>query len=196
MKPRAPSTPLMDCGGMPSGSVPANRGLTVIFTGNGKGKTSAGMGVVFRALGHGYRCMVIQFIKANRETGELKMAERLAPQLEFVQTGKGFTWLKEHAAEEHRRAAQEGVALAKAALEKGGCKVLLLDEILYALGKNLVSFDDIKGLVAAKPAATHLILTGRGATPELIALADMVSDIDSVKHPYQAGIPAQKGLDF
>lgn len=172
------------------------RGLTVIFTGDGKGKTSAGMGVVFRALGHGYRCMVIQFIKANRETGELKMAERLAPQLEFVQTGKGFTWLKEHAAEEHRLAAQEGVALAKAALEKGKCKVLLLDEILYALGKDLVSFDDIKALIAAKPAAMHLILTGRGATPELIALADMVSRVDSVKHPYQAGIPAQKGLDF
>lgn len=172
------------------------RGLTVIFTGNGKGKTSAGMGVVFRALGHGYRCMVIQFIKANRETGELKMAERLAPQLEFVQTGKGFTWLKEHAAEEHRLAAQEGVALAKTALAKGECKVLLLDEILYALGKNLVSSGDIKALIAAKPPTMHLILTGRGATPELIALADMVSDIEAIKHPYQAGIPAQKALDF
>ena len=172
------------------------RGLTVIFTGPGKGKTTAALGVAFRALGHGYRCKIIQFIKSKGKTGELILAERLAPQMEIIQTGLGFTWLKEHDPEEHRLAAQAGLRVAQEVLEQGDCKVVVLDEILYALGKSLVTLDDVIGLVGKKQPHTHLILTGRGAPPELVAMADMVTTMEAVKHPYQAGIPAQKGLDF
>jgi cob(I)alamin adenosyltransferase len=172
------------------------RGLTVIFTGPGKGKTTAALGVAFRALGHGYKCKIIQFIKSSGNTGELMLAERLAPQMEILQTGLGFTWLKEHDPEEHRQAAQAGLRVAQEVLEQGDCKVVVLDEILYALGKSLVTLDDVIGLVGKKQPHAHLILTGRGAPPELVAMADMVTTMEAVKHPYQAGIPAQKGLDF
>lgn len=172
------------------------RGLTVIFTGPGKGKTSAALGVVFRALGHGYKCKIIQFIKSKGNTGELALAERLAPQIEIVQIGLGFTWRKKHEPEEHREAALAGLRLAQEVLEQGDCKVVALDEILYALGKNLVTLDEIIALIGKKQPHTHLILTGRGAPPELVAMADMVTTMESTKHPYQAGVPAQKGLDF
>jgi cob(I)alamin adenosyltransferase len=172
------------------------RGLTVIFTGPGKGKTTAALGVAFRALGHGYRCKIIQFIKSNRNTGELMLAERLAPQMEIVQTGLGFTWLKGHTPEEHREAAQAGLRLAQEVLERGDCKVVVLDEILYALGKSLVTLDEALALIGKKQPHVHLILTGRGAPPELVAMADIVTTMEAAKHPFQAGIPAQKGLDF
>jgi len=172
------------------------RGLTVIFTGPGKGKTSAALGVAFRALGHGYRCKIIQFIKSRGDTGEIMLAGRLAPQMEIVQTGLGFTWLNDHTPEEHREAALDGLRLAQEVLELGNCKVVVLDEILYAMGKNLVTLDEVIALVGKKQPHTHLILTGRGAPPELVAMADMVTTMEAVKHPFQSGIPAQKGLDF
>lgn len=174
----------------------AERGLTVIFTGPGKGKTTAALGVALRALGHGYRCKIIQFIKSRGNTGELIMAGRLAPQLEIIQAGLGFTWLQKHSPEEHREAALAGLRLAQDALEKEDCKVIVLDEILYALGKNLVTLDEVIALIEKKQPYAHLILTGRGAPAELVAIADMVTTMEATKHPYQAGIPAQKGLDF
>ena len=174
----------------------AERGLIVIFTGPGKGKTTAALGVVFRALGHGYRCKIIQFIKSNRDTGELMLAGRLSPQMEITQTGLGFTWRKEHTPEEHRKAALDGLRIAQEALEQGDFKVVVLDEILYALGKSLVTLDEVIAIVCKKRPDTHLILTGRGAPPELVSMADMVTVMEAVKHPFQSGVPAQKGLDF
>ncbi len=172
------------------------QGLTVIFTGNGKGKTSAALGVVFRALGHGFKCRVIQFIKGSMDTGELHLAARLAPELSIVQTGLGFTWKKEHAFEQHVQAARKAIEMAREDIASGAWDVVLLDEILYALNGNLITLGDIEGLIAAKPEGTHLILTGRGAPPELIEKADMVTSMEPVKHPISKGIPAQKGLDF
>ena len=169
------------------------KGLTVIFTGPGKGKTSAGFGVLFRAAGHGMGCHAIQFIKGNRNSGELRTAEKLGIPVE--QMGKGFTWLPEYSLEQHKEAAAEGYARAKELLASG-IDVLLLDEILYALGKELVTEDEVLALMETKPEHTHLILTGRGATERLTEKADMVSTIEATKHPYQAGIPAQKGVDF
>ncbi|MBI4667170.1 MAG: cob(I)yrinic acid a,c-diamide adenosyltransferase [Nitrospinae bacterium] len=172
------------------------RGLTVIFTGDGKGKTSAMLGAVMRALGHGMKCKVIQFIKANSATGELETAKRLAPQLEIVQAGLGFTWLPGHGIDEHEKAAQAGLALAMEALASADYGLVAMDEALYALKKGLVSLDQLKQAVLAKPAHTHLILTGRGAPQELVELADMVTSMESVKHPMSKGIPAQPGLDY
>lgn len=171
------------------------KGLTVIFTGDGKGKTSAAMGVVFRALGHGFKCIVVQFIKGTMDTGEIRSAEAHGDSLEIVRVGKGFTNTGKHTEEEHKEAAQDGLMEAERALD-GSYGVIVLDEILYALGKGLVTLEDVLWFIGKKPESTHLILTGRGAPQELIDKADMVTEMKSVKHPYEAGIPAQKGLDF
>jgi len=171
------------------------QGLTVVFTGDGKGKTSAAMGVVFRALGHGLKCRVVQFIKGTMDTGEIRSAEAHGDSLEIVRVGKGFTNTRKHTEEEHKEAAQDGLMEAEKSLD-GSYGVVVLDEILYALGKGLVTIEDIFWLIKSKPETTHLIFTGRGAPQELIDKADMVTEMKSVKHPYSSGITAQKGLDF
>lgn len=172
------------------------KGLTVIFTGDGKGKTSAALGALFRSLGHGFNCKVIQFIKARKDTGEFLLAKTLAPKLEFVQFGKGFTWKKDFTMAEHKAAAQEGIKTAMQEIASGRYGMVVLDEILYALGKELVSLAQIIELIEKKPASMHLILTGRGAPDELIEKADLVTEMKEIKHPMKSGIPAQKGLDF
>ncbi|MDH4183668.1 MAG: cob(I)yrinic acid a,c-diamide adenosyltransferase [Nitrospinota bacterium] len=171
-------------------------GLTVIFTGDGKGKTSAALGVVARCLGHGGKCKMIQFIKGRIVSGESLLPPRLAPDLEISQVGRGFTWLEDVPKEEHARAAQEGVQMARQALESGQYDVVALDEILYALKAGLVTVEQIEELIGAKPAQCHLILTGRGAPQRLIDKADLVTSMTSVKHHKDAGIKAQKCLDF
>ena len=170
-------------------------GLTVIFTGDGKGKTSAAFGTVFRALGHGMKCKVIQFIKGTMDTGELHSAKRFEDILEVVRVGEGFTWQEGKPRAEHVNAARKGLELAKEALA-GDYGVLVLDEIIYAIRAGLVTIEDVLGLVALKPATMHLVLTGRDVPRELAECADMVSEIRPVKHPFEKGIPAQKGLDF
>jgi len=171
-------------------------GVTAIFTGDGKGKTSAALGIAARSLGHGRRCKVIQFIKGRRRTGELALAERLAPDLEIVQTGRGFTWLEDVTPEEHRHAAQEGLAMAEETLASEECKVLVLDEILYALRSDLVTVEQIERLMDMKPEKMHLVLTGRGAPERLIEKADLVTSMENIKHPKAQGIPAQKCMDY
>ncbi|GMT42939.1 MAG: cob(I)alamin adenosyltransferase [bacterium] len=172
------------------------RGLTVIFTGNGKGKTSAALGVVLRALGHGFRCKVIQFIKGEMDSGELHLAGKFGGEFEIAQSGRGFTWLKDHTVEEHKAAAQDGLRMASTDMLSENYRVLVLDEILYALTKELVTLKQLYELIGKKPPSTHLILTGRAAPSELIEKADMVTSMESIKHPFKSGIPAQKGLDF
>ncbi len=173
-----------------------HRGITAIFTGDGKGKTSAALGVVFRALGHDMDCNIIQFIKGDKRTGELSLMKRLGPGLQITQTGKGFTWKKGVSQEEHRQAAKKGIKLAADAIASDKWMVIVLDEILYALKADLVTVEQIEELIDLKPAHKHLILTGRGAPKRLIDKADMVTSMENVKHPMQAGIAAQKGIDF
>ncbi len=172
------------------------KGLTVIFTGDGKGKTSAALGVVLRALGHGWKCKVIQFIKGGMDSGELHLDKEFSGNFEIVQAGLGFTWLKKHTMDEHETAARHGLEMATLDLTSNTYDVLVLDEILYALKKKLVTLKQIEKLINQKPEQTHLILTGRDAPPELIDKADMVTSMEAVKHPMKKGIPAQKGLDF
>lgn len=172
------------------------KGLTVIFTGDGKGKTSAALGVVMRALGYGFKCKVIQFIKGGMDSGELNLDKEFSGNFEIVQAGLGFTWLKNHTMDEHETAAQQGLEMAEDDLASNAYQVLVLDEILYALKKKLVSLAQLEKLIRQKPERTHLILTGRDAPPELIDKADMVTSMSAVKHPMKKGIPAQKGLDF
>lgn len=172
------------------------RGLVIIFTGEGKGKTSAALGSAMRTVGHGRRCKIYQFIKAAKKTGELHLVSRLAPELEITQVGLGFTRSTKFTQEEHRNAAQAGLAEATETIQSGIYTTVILDEILYAIKSGLVSTEQVLDVIAAKPAHVHLILTGRGAPAELLEKADMVTEMVEIAHPYKKGIPAQKGIDY
>ena len=179
------------------------RGLIVIYTGNGKGKTSASLGAALRALGHGWRVLVIQFFKGDWPVvfGELEMAKRLAPQFEVLQLGRGFV---KHMGdrkpfEAHVAAAQEALRIAKERITSGAYDLIILDEITYAIdyaGVQLVSVEDVLALLEAKPPALHLILTGRNAPQAIIDRADLVTEMEEIKHPWQQKIPAQVGIDY
>lgn len=171
------------------------RGLTIVFTGNGKGKSTAAMGMCLRAWGHDYKIFMLQFIKGTWKTGEQRAIARL-PGWERVHYGKGFTWLKRATPEEHRQAAREALAEARARLLSGEYDVVFLDEILYAVRNELLTLEDVLDLVAARPRPVHLILTGRGAPQELIDVADLVTEMREIKHPYRVGVKAQKGIEF
>ena len=181
----------------------SRRGLVIVNTGNGKGKTTASLGVVLRALGHGWRVLVIQFFKGDWPVvfGELEMAKRLAPQLEILQLGKGFVKHMGDAKpfEEHLAAAKDAVRIAKEQITSGTYDLIVLDEIIYAIdyaGVQLISLEEVLGLLEAKPPALHLILTGRNAPQALIDRADLVTDMQEIKHPWQRKIPAQLGIDY
>ena len=184
-------------------SSPSRRGLIVVYTGNGKGKTSAALGTALRALGHGWRVLVIQFFKGDWPIvfGEVEMGKRLAPQLEVLQLGKGFVKYMgdKKPFEEHLAAAREALQVAQEKITSGRYDMIILDELLYAIdyaGVQLVSVDDVLGLLAAKPAALHLILTGRNAPQAIVDRADLVTSMEEVKHPWQQKIPAQVGIDY
>ena len=181
----------------------ARRGLNIVYTGNGKGKTSAALGASFRALGHGWKVLIIQFFKGDWPVvfGELEMGKRLAPQFEVLQLGKGFVKHMGDAKpfEEHLEAARAALNTAKAKITSDRYDLIVLDEIIYAIdyaGVQLVSIDDVLDLMAAKPPRLHLILTGRNAPPAIVERADLVTDMREIKHPWQQKIPAQQGIDY
>ena len=184
-------------------SASARRGLIIVYTGNGKGKTTASLGTVFRALGQGWRVLVIQFFKGDWPVvfGELELSKRLAPQLEFLQLGKGFVKYMgdQKPFDEHLAAAKDAVRVAREKIASGLYDLVVLDEIIYAIdyaGVALVSLDDVLGLLDAKPPSVHLILTGRNAPQPLIDRADLVTEMREIKHPWQQKIPAQEGIDY
>jgi cob(I)alamin adenosyltransferase len=175
------------------------RGLTIVYTGDGKGKTTAAVGLTVRAAGNKMRVLFVQFIKGSWKSGEREVLRSL-PDVEVAVTGRGFTieGLRNPRIpmEAHQDAAAAGWALARQAIAEGGYDMVVLDEILGAINANLVSIDEVLETVRSRPRRLHLVLTGRGAPPELIALADLVSEVRAVKHPYEHGIPAQRGIEF
>ena len=184
-------------------STAPRRGLTIIYTGPGKGKTTAALGMALRALGHGWRVLVIQFFKGDWPItfGELEMAKRLSPQFEVLQLGKGFVKFMgdRKPFDEHLAAAREALRIAQERVASGAYDLIILDEIIYAIdyaGVQLLSLDDVLGLLAAKPPSLHLVLTGRNAPQALIDRADLVTEMHEVKHPWQQKIPAQVGIDY
>lgn len=179
-----------------------SKGLVLVYTGNGKGKTSAALGNVFRALGHGWKVLVIQFFKGDWPIvfGEIESAKAHA-NLEIIQLGKGFVKIMgdKKPFSEHKMAADEAVAFAKKKIFSGDYDLVVLDEINYAidyLDIRLVDLKDVLEMIDQKPERTHLILTGRNAKPEVIERADLVTEMKEIKHPFQKGIQAQKGIDF
>lgn len=187
-----------DKGGQEEGVPTRRKGLVMVFTGNGKGKTTAALGMALRAVGHEMRVLMIQFIKGNWRYGELAAIKRLAPQFELRRHGAGFTWQAkdDDDRERHRLAAAEALALARDAVAAGQRDMIILDEICTAILAGLLAAEDVLALLALRPPELHLALTGRGAPQEVIERADMVTEMCEVKHHYRQGIKAQKGIEF
>ncbi len=173
------------------------RGLIIVYTGDGKGKTTASLGLAVRAVGAGLKVRMLQFTKGDWKPAELKGAQLLAPAFSMQQLGIGFvTYKPKRPYEEHLEAAQAGWEQAKVEMASGNQDVLILDEINNAFRFNLLLPMDVVAALRAKPEGLHVVLTGRGAPPEIIELADLVTEMPAVKHPYDKGIPAQHGSDF
>jgi len=177
--------------------VSETRGLILVFTGNGKGKTTAALGMGMRAWGQGMKVLVLQFIKGGWKYGELKTIAQLGPNFAVRQLGEGFTQVDNGITmEEHRAAARAALAEADRELAAGGYDLIILDEILYAVKFKLISLDEVLALLDKKPPRLHLVLTGRDAPPEIIDRADLVTEMKEVKHHYRQGIRAQRGVEF
>lgn len=170
------------------------RGLLVVNTGTGKGKSSAAFGVVARALGHGMAVAVIQFVKSRSDTGEEAFFRRV-PELRWHVMGEGFTWETQDAARD-AAAARAAWDQARAYLADPAIDLLVLDEMTYALKYGWLSLDEVLAAFRARPTMQHVIVTGRAAPPGLIEAADTVSEIGMVKHAFQAGIQAMPGIEW
>ncbi|HEY3359155.1 MAG TPA: cob(I)yrinic acid a,c-diamide adenosyltransferase [Polyangia bacterium] len=184
-------------GSGPAGTAPAKRGLVLVNTGNGKGKTTAALGTALRTVGYGRKVLIIQFIKGTWHYGEIEALARL-PEITLVRAGKGFYKIvDDHFPEEvHRAAAREGLELARRSIAANEHALVILDEINVAVAVGLLEVADVLALLDLKPPEMSLILTGRDAHPEVIARADTVTEMREIKHPYQKGILAQKGIDY
>ena len=170
-------------------------GLIQIITGDGKGKTTSAMGLAVRAVGHGYKVIMVQFMKGQINYGELETAKKLE-NFEIIQFGRPDFVDKKEPAEIDIKLAQEGLEYALSIVKENKCDILILDEINVALDWNLIGLDTVLELIESKPENMELILTGRYAHPRLIELADQVSEVREIKHPYQKGIMARKGIEF
>lgn len=167
----------------------------LLFTGDGKGKTTAALGMALRAAGHGMRVLVLQFVKKDPTIGEMAAVASIE-NIDLVQTGRGFVPSPDQSQfSEHAEAAQTGFARAVEAVLSGQYGMVILDEICVAIARGILPEEDVIDLLGRLPRATRLVLTGRDATPTLIDLADTVSDMRCVKHALQTGRPAQKGVE-
>lgn len=169
-------------------------GRVIVNTGNGKGKTTAALGTAFRALGHGKKVCVIQFLKGKGKYGERVMAEKLE-NLDWFICGKGFVFNKENI-EEDRQVALDGFQLAQEKVGSDHYDLIILDEITYLPLYDFLDVEKIVELIKNKPERLSIILTGRDAHPRLVEMADTVSVIEPAKHAYEQGIKAQKGIEF
>ena len=168
----------------------------LIFTGDGKGKTTAALGMALRASGHGLRTLFLQFIKANKAVGELTALKYL-PGVEAIQMGRGFVpAVTDLAFPEHHQAARHGLEKAAEALRSKRYDLIILDEICTAMGKGLLTEDQVMDLIEESGGVSCLVLTGRGATKRLIAKADTVTEMRNLKHGLSDGIAAQKGVEY
>lgn len=170
-------------------------GLLIVYTGNGKGKTTAAFGLAFRALGQGLRVAILQFIKGSWKCGETIFAEQFADRLECHTLGRGFTWLSDNLAEDIRVARN---AWDKAALviASGKHDLVILDELTYLMKYKMVPAETIIDVLRHRPEGMHVVVTGRDAPRVLIDAADLVTEMQAVKHPFDQGLAAQKGIEF
>jgi len=171
------------------------KGLVQVYTGDGKGKTSAAFGLALRAVGRGLKVYIIQFIKGGFDYGELYVVEKI-PNLKLATFGRGRFVTEIPASEEDTKLAREAFELAKKIVGSGEYDVVILDEVNVALNLKMISIDEVTDLIKNKPKHVELILTGRYASPQIIDAADLVTEMREVKHPYAQGVPPRKGIEF
>ncbi len=169
--------------------------LLIVNTGNGKGKTTAALGQAFRAVGHGFRVCFLQFLKGSWKYGELEAAKRFEDLMEIRALGKGFTWKSEDLNEDIQ-SARDAWDLAKEIIASGKFKMVVLDELTYLITYGMVPEEDILKTLRNRPPGLHVVVTGRDASPGLIELADLVTEMNEIKHPFRNGIKAQRGIEF
>ncbi len=171
------------------------KGLIIVHTGKGKGKSTAAFGIVFRSLGHGHKVGVVQFVKGAWETGERDVLARFDDLVTFKTMGEGFTW--------ETQDRQRDIAAARAAWEEAkkmiadpSYNLILLDELNIVLRYDYLPLDEVVDVLKSKPEDTHVIVTGRNAKDELIEIADLVTEMTQIKHPFRSGVKAQEGIEF
>jgi cob(I)alamin adenosyltransferase len=176
----------------------SGKGLLIVYTGGGKGKTTAALGMALRAVGYGHRVLIMQFIKGSWHYGELESIKRLAPEVELLQGGEGFVGIVDDTLprEDHVAAARAALTTARAKMATDAYDLVILDEINYALQLDLITLDDVKALIAERPRRLDLVLTGNHAHADIIEMAELVTEMREIKHPYQQGLSAKKGIDF
>lgn len=176
----------------------SNGGIVIVYTGNGKGKTTASLGVALRAVGHGLKVCMVQFIKGEWHYGELNSLKKLEPDFELIVAGKGFIGIidDDHAFEEHVRAAKTALDIVGQKMSLDIFDIIILDEINYAVHLGLLNLGEVMNIVKNRPKHLSLILTGNYACDEIISLADLVTEMKEIKHPYKKGIKAKRGIDF
>ena len=174
------------------------RGLVVVITGHGKGKTTTALGIAVRACGHNMRTSIIQFMKGDLYAGEWDGVKKMGCDVELIPTGKGFCGIQgnPYPYKEHRKNAQDAIELARQKMDSGRYDLLILDEINNALHLRLFDLEQVLDIIQRKPPQLHLVLTGRDAHPQVIDLADTVSEIKEIKHAYRKGIEPQPGIDY
>lgn len=174
------------------------KGLVIVYTGNGKGKTTAALGMALRAAGYNYKISMIQFIKGSWHYGEMTSSKRLEPEFELTAVGKGFVGIIDDKSplEDHKRIAQEALQLCKEKIGSEKYDIIILDEINYAINLGLIQLADVLDLIKNKPQKLHLVLTGNHAKNEILEIADLITEMREIKHPFKSGIKAKKGVDF
>jgi cob(I)alamin adenosyltransferase len=174
------------------------KGLLVVITGDGKGKTTTALGIAVRACGHDMKVCIIQFMKGDLYAGEWDGIKKMNCQVELFATGKGFCGIQgnPYPYKEHRKNAQEAIQIVNQKMEANPPDILILDEINNALHLKLVDLDQVLKIIERKPPQMHLVLTGRNAHPRIIDLADTVTEMMEVKHAYRKGIEPQPGIDY
>ncbi len=172
-----------------------DKGLLILNTGNGKGKTTAALGLAFRAMGHQKKVCLIQFIKASDTYGELFAVERYMDLVDVFVTGKGFTWQSDDIAKD-RALALKGWDLAKKKLNSSDYFMVILDELTYLITLGFLKADDILSCLKQRREDLNVVITGRYAPVKLIEAADLVTEMQEIKHPYQMGVMAWQGIEF
>jgi cob(I)alamin adenosyltransferase len=176
----------------------SEKGLVIVYTGNGKGKTTAALGMALRAIGYDHKVCMLQFIKGSWHYGEMDSSKKLEPNFELIAVGKGFVGILDDNSprEEHEKYAAEAVRICREKIFSEKYDVIILDEVNYAINLGLIDVQEIIKIIKEKPSDLDLVLTGRDVKEEIVELADLVTEMKEIKHPFKSGIKAKKGIDF
>ena len=175
------------------------KGLLIVHTGKGKGKSTAAFGLAARAIGNGLKVGIVQYVKGKWETGERVVMEAFSDQVTIRTMGEGFTWETQDRARDiaaARAAWEASKEMIEVARGEGGYDMVILDELNIVLRYDYLPLDEVLAVLVAKPDDLHVVITGRNAKPELIEAADLVTEMTMIKHPFRAGVKAQKGIEF